>query len=89
MANPNSKYQIKFTALLDKPTDVMLIELAKNLDISKSHLCRTLIKAAHSMRHGQRPACADGTECRCPHAHVYSPSLPQPAAAEIDTHATS
>ncbi len=87
MPNPNSKYKIKFNVLLDEAHDKMLIELSQRADLSKSHLCRTLIKAAAGMRIGQQPACADGTACRCPHAHVYAPSLPRPVAPDPDTDA--
>ncbi len=75
-------FRIKFNVLLDDSTNKMLIELSERADLSKSHLCRTLIKSAWTMRIGQQPACADGTACRCPHAHVYVPSLSQPAAPD-------
>ena len=78
MPNADSKYRIKFNLLLSPEDDDMLILLAFRDESSKARLCRRLIRQAYMMRVKQQPGCADGQACRCPHAHVYSPSAPVP-----------
>lgn len=78
MPNTQSKYRIKFNLLLSAKDDDMLIALAAADASSKARLCRRLIQGAYNMLHHHQPTCADSTACRCPHAHVYSPSAPIP-----------
>lgn len=88
MPNATSRYNIKFNLLLDNDDDGKLIALAQADDTSKARLCRGLIRSAYTMKFEKQPICADGQTCRCPHAHVYAPSLPtnvQQTAAPMDS----
>ncbi len=82
MANPNAILTVNFNLKLDQETDEKLISLAASRHQPKAATVRDLIRAAHQMAVNLIPTCANGTECRCPHAHVHAPQLP-PAAAGV------
>ncbi len=71
MANPNRTKTINFNVLLDPDTDGMLMRLSVTTNLSKAHVVRSLIRRNFQMHFQRRPVCADGQDCRCPHAHIY------------------
>lgn len=81
MPNPNAAFTIKFNILLDDQHDVILIALSELHHMKKSAYLRMLIRNAGDMELAHEPKCADAQKCRCPHAHIYSPSLPTPLGA--------
>ena len=78
MPNPNRKLRINFNILLTDELDAVLVALAKKKGISKAHIVRQAIHNWHVMDSLRTPLCADGQQCRCPHAHIYPPSQPPP-----------
>ena len=78
MPNPNAVLTVNFNMKLDSDTDEKLIALAVDRHQPKSATVRDLIRAAYQMTAKLIPTCANGTACRCPHAHVYSPPLAPP-----------
>ncbi len=87
MANPNKTMSINFNVLLDPDTDGQLMRLADATKLSKAHVIRSLIRRHFQMYFQRRPVCADGQDCRCPHAHIYPqdpPAAPPPAAPSHD-----
>lgn len=81
MPNPDKKKSINFNVLLDPDTDGQLMRLAEHTKLSKAHVVRALIARQFQMSLQRRPVCADGQDCRCPHAHIY-PQVP-PGEAQI------
>lgn len=78
MPNPRRKLRINFNILLTEELDACLIQLAQLKGISKAHVVRQAIRNWHTMTNLRTPICADGQECRCPHAHIFAPSQPPP-----------
>ncbi len=81
MAHPNKTMSINFNVLLDPDTDGQLMRLAEATKLSKAHVVRSLIRRHFQMFFQRRPVCADGQDCRCPHAHIYpqdAPAAPLP-----------
>ncbi len=78
MPNPNKTYTINFNVQLDDETDRMLIAIATDLQHSKAQVCRAAIRRTWRMKFARQPSCADGQDCRCPHAHIYAPTQPPP-----------
>lgn len=74
MPNPDRTYKINFNLVLDEETDDQLIRLARELSVSKAHICRAAIANWYGMKFQRTPTCADLQECRCPHAHIYPPT---------------
>lgn len=85
MPNLRKKYHINFNLLLDDTTDQQLCELAESTHLSKSQLVRQTIRNYHAMRYAQKAGCADGSECRCPHTHLYTqpPPAQQQSPAQV------
>ena len=76
MPNLNRTKNINFNCLLDEETDGMLIRLAAEKKRPKAFIVREAIQNWAKMSHRRTPTCADGQDCRCPHAHIYAPSNP-------------
>ena len=76
MPNPKAVLTVNFNMKLDTATDDKLCMLANDRHQPKSGTVRDLIRAAYLMNVELIPTCANGTECRCPHAHVRAPQLP-------------
>ena len=66
-----TQYEKKFTALMTVEDHRMLLEIAKEKGVSQTALMRQMIR--HHYKHGyqQKPTCADGASCRCPHQFTY------------------
>ena len=77
MPNPNKKLIVNFNFLLTKDLDNMLIELSHRHGLFKAQVLRQAVLNWYRMDTEQKPSCADGQLCRCPHAHIY----PTPAAS--------
>lgn len=84
MANPNKKLHINFNVLLDDDTDNQLIAIAKETRRKKADVVREAIRWWFAMKFQRKPICADGQDCRCPHAHIYPPADPTPDARPSD-----
>ena len=72
MPNLNKKLTINFNFLLTRELDDMLIELARRHGLFKAQVIRQAVLNWHKMDTEQKPTCADGQLCRCPHAHIYA-----------------
>lgn len=75
MPNPNRKMSVSFNAMLDPETDEMLCNLAEGSRVSKASIVREGIRRHYQMLRQQKPQCASGGPCLCPHAHLYPPAI--------------
>lgn len=84
MPNPNRELKINFNCLLTEADDAMLIKLAQDSDRKKAQVVREGLRLMYKMKYQRVPVCADGGDCRCPHAHIYppSPALSTPQVAD-------
>lgn len=67
--SPN--FQKPLSVLFDDESAAMLTALTENGRVSKGHVIRQAVRNAHAMQILQRPTCANGNACHCPHTHQF------------------
>lgn len=63
----------QLTVLFDDDTKRKLEALTDNGRLTQAHVIRQAIQRTYSMEVEQRPTCANGSQCHCPHTHTFIP----------------
>jgi hypothetical protein len=59
--------------MFDTETLIMAQDLRKSTLLSVGHIVRQGVRNMHAMTLLQRPTCANGSACHCPHTHQFPP----------------
>ena len=69
----SKNFQCPRTIMFDDATLAMAKELQEEGRLSVGHIVRQAVRNHHAMTILQKPTCANGSSCHCPHTHTFTP----------------